>query len=251
VHTATSPLANGASHPATESVARNLTRLGYEPGIDLALVEAAAERLAYIAAREDRPIGAIAEYDEFHYAHQMPGGMISNLRSQLKTIGIEHRLGEILEEAGRVRCDLGYPIIVSPFAQFVVTQSVLNVMGRERYATIPDEVRKYVLGYYGEVVGPIDQNLLDRVARGAAPISERPGAMLEPGLPAVRAAHGPFESDDDLLLAAFYAAPEVNALRAAGPINTDYPLAATPLLTLVREIARRPDITSFHFIEKH
>ena len=251
VHTATSPLANGASHPATESVVRNLTRLGYEPGIDLALVEAAAERLAYIAAREGKPVGAIAEYDEFHYAHQMPGGMISNLRSQLKTIGIEHRLDEILEEAGRVRCDLGYPIIVSPFAQFVVTQSVLNVMGRERYATIPDEVRKYLLGYYGEVAGPIDQNLLDRVARGAVPISERPGAMLEPGLPAVRAAHGPFQSDDDLLLAAFYATPEVNALREAGPINTDYPLTGTPLLTLVREIARRPDITSFHFIEKH
>ena len=251
IHTATSPLANGASHPATEQVARNLARLGHDPGVDLALVEAAAERIAYIAAREGKPLGAIAEYDEFHYAHQMPGGMISNLRSQLKTIGIEHRLGEILEEAGRVRCELGYPIIVSPFAQFVVTQSVLNVMGRERYATIPDEVRKYVLGYYGEVAGPIDQNLLDRVGRGAERITERPGALLAPGIPAVRAAHGPFESDDDLLLAAFYAAPEIHALRDAGPIATSYPLATTPLLTLVREIAQRRDITSFHFIEKH
>ncbi len=149
--------------------------------IDLTPVEEVAERLRYIARREDKPVGAIAEFDAFHYEHQMPGGMVSNLKSQLAPLGIADRLPEVLEEAARVRCDLGYPIIVSPFAQFVMTQAVLNVMGKERYATVPDEVKKYVLGYYGEIAGPIEPNLFDRITNGAEPTSARPGDLLEPG----------------------------------------------------------------------
>jgi oxaloacetate decarboxylase alpha subunit len=249
VHTATSPLANGASHPATEDFVRNIARRGYETAIELRRVEEAAEKLRYIAKREGKPLGAIAAYDAFHYEHQMPGGMISNLTSQLATLGIEERLPDILEEAARVRRDLGYPIIVSPFAQFVMTQAVLNVMGRERYATVPDEVRKYVLGYYGEIAGPIDPDIYDRIAKGAEPVTARPGDLLEPAVARLRQ-NGSFGSDDDLLLAAYYADSEVTALKAAGPIRTDYPLAATPLRTLVKEIALRPDIKSFHFIRR-
>ncbi|MGA9422405.1 MAG: pyruvate carboxylase subunit B [Rhodanobacteraceae bacterium] len=247
VHTATSTLANGASHPATETFVHNIARHGYETGIDLKLVERVAERLRYIAGREGKPLGQIVEHDSFHYEHQMPGGMISNLKSQLKTIGIEHKLPEILEEAARVRCDLGYPIIVSPFAQFVITQAVLNVMGKERYGTVPDEVRKYVLGHYGEIAGPIAPNIFDRISNGAEPVKARPGDLLEPGIKRIRRQRGPFQSDDDLLLAAFYSDSEYNALKAAGPIKTEYPLASTPLLTLIKEIALRPDIKSFHY----
>jgi oxaloacetate decarboxylase (Na+ extruding) subunit alpha len=250
VHTATSTLANGASHPATEAFVRNIARHGYESSVDLALVEEVAERLRYIAHREGKPMGQIAEHDSFHYEHQMPGGMVSNLKSQLATVGIEHKLPEILEEAARVRRDLGYPIIVSPFAQFVITQAVLNVMGKERYGTVPDEVRKYVLGYYGEIAGPIDQNIFDRVGNGAAPVKLRPGDLLEPAVKRIRRERGPFQSDDDLLLAAFYSDSEYTALKASGPIKTEYPLAATPLLTLLREIALRPDIKSFHYTHR-
>ena len=124
----------------------------------------------------------------------MPGGMISNLKSQLAPLGISHKLPEILEEAARVRCELGYPIIVSPFAQFVITQAVLNVMGKERYATVPDEVRKYVLGYYGEIAGPIDADIYDRIAKGAEPIKARPGDLLEPGIKRLKRERGPFQS---------------------------------------------------------
>jgi oxaloacetate decarboxylase alpha subunit len=180
----------------------------------------------------------------------MPGGMVSNLKSQLAPLGIAHRLPGVLEEAARVRGDLGYPIIVSPFAQFVMTQAVLNVMGKERYATVPDEVRKYVLGHYGEIAGPIDPNLYDRIARGAVPTTARPGDLIEPGIPRIRRQRGPFASDDDLLLAAFYADHEYRALKAAGPISTEYPLASTPLATLLKEVAQRPDIRSFHFISR-
>lgn len=248
VHTATSTLANGASHPATEQFVRNIRRRGYEVGVDLAPVEDVAERLRYIAKREGKPVGAITEYDAFHYDHQMPGGMISNLKSQLTPLGIAHRLPEVLEEAARVRRDLGYPIIVSPFAQFVMTQAVLNVMSKVRYATVPDEVRKYVLGYYGEIAGPIDPNLFDRITKGAGPTRARPGDLLEPGIPKVRRERGPFTSNDDLLLAAFYPQREYDALKAAGPIDTEYPLSSTPLVTLLKEVAARRDIRSFHLV---
>lgn len=250
VHTATSVLANGASHPATEWFVKNIRRDGFNVPVDLRPVEEVAERLRYIARREGKPIGSIVEYDAFHYEHQMPGGMVSNLKSQLAPLGIADRLPEVLEEAARVRCDLGYPIIVSPFAQFVMTQAVLNVMGKERYATVPDEVKKYVLGYYGEIAGPIDPNLYDRITNGAQPTSARPGDLLEPGIPKVRRERGPFASDDDLLLAAFYARREYNALRAAGPIKTEYPLASTPLMTLLKEITQRRDIRSIHLVQQ-
>ncbi len=224
--------------------------MGLSVDVDLSKVEAVAERLHYIAEREDQPKGVPLEYDAFHFHHQVPGGMISNLKSQLATLGIEHRLEEILQEAGHVRPDLGYPIVVSPFAQFIVTQAVLNVMGKQRYATVPDEVRKYVLGHYGEIAGPIDQNLYDRITNGAKAVTDRPGELLDPALPRLRRERGPFASDDDLLLAAYYGKREYRALKDAGPIKTDYPLAGTPLLTLVREITARRDVRSFQLSKR-
>ena len=248
VHAATSTLAHGASHPPTEELTRNLRRRGHEVDIDLAPVETAAGLLAGIAEREGKPVGAPVEYDEFHFHHQMPGGMVSNLEYQLETMGMEGRLEEILQEAGRVRADLGYPIVVSPFAQYVVTQAVLNVVADERYATVPDEVRRYVMGGYGEIAGEIDPDLYDRITRGAEPTTERPGALVPPALERLRRDRGPFASDDDLLLAAYYDDTEVGALKAAGPIEVEYSVES-PIVRLVREIARRPDIASFRFTE--
>ncbi len=245
VHTATSTIANGASHPATEVFVDNARHLGFTVNVDLECVKQAADRLHYIATRENKPVGTPVEYDSFHFHHQVPGGMISNLKSQLADLAIEHRLEEILEEAGRVRADLGYPIVVSPFAQFIITQAVLNVMGKERYATIPDEVRKYLLGHYGEIAGPVEPGLYDRVIDGAQPVNCRPADLLEPALGRIRAERGPFDTDDDLLLAAYYGEKEYRALKAAGTIKTVYPLAGSPIVTLVKELAARGDIASF------
>ncbi|MHB8148477.1 MAG: pyruvate carboxylase subunit B, partial [Vulcanimicrobiaceae bacterium] len=119
VHSATSVLAHGASQPPTEWLVENARRLGYDVPFDLEQLAPVRDHFRYVAAREDKPLGAIAEYDPFHYEHQVPGGMISNLRSQLQAMGIENRLDEILAEAAAVRKDLGYPIMVSPFAQYV------------------------------------------------------------------------------------------------------------------------------------
>jgi len=250
VHTATSTLANGASHPPTELFTRNCRRRGHEVDIDLDPLKDVADHLERIAESEGKPVGRALEYDEFHYHHQVAGGMISNLHQQLETVGLAERIEEILEEAGRVRADLGYPIVVSPFAQYIITQSVLNVMGqdqgRNRYDTVPDEVRLYVRGGYGEIAGDIDQNLYDKITAGAEPITERPGALVAPALDRLRKTRGPFESDDDLLLAAFYDETQYGALKDAGPIVTEIPLMKTPLLTLIKELTDRRDIKSFH-----
>ena len=168
--------------------------------------------------------------------------MISNLEYQLSTLGIGDKLEAVLEEAGQVRADLGYPIVVSPFAQYIMTQAVMNVMGKERYASVPNEVRRYELGGFGEVAGEINPNLFDKIAQGKEPITERPGALVPPALDKLRAERGPFASDDDLLLAAFYAPKEYEALKAVGSIDTTSPLEGGPLRTLVRELVRRPNI---------
>ncbi len=251
VHTATSTLANGVSHTPTELFTRNCRRRGHEVDIDLTPIEEVAERLAYIAEKEDKPVGSPNEYDEFHFHHQCAGGMVSNLQYQLETIGLQDRLTEILEEAGRVRMDLGYPIVISPFAQYIVTMAILNVMGKDqgkaRYETVPDEVRRYVRGGYGEIAGQIDGNIYDKITGGTEPILQRPGELVPPALERLRKERGPFASDDDLLLAAFYDDSQYNALKGAGPIVTDYPIMETPLLTLVKELSKRPSIKSFHF----
>ena len=248
VHTATSTLANGVSHSPTERVAANLRRRGHQVPLDLELVKEVADHLKSIADKEDKPVGTPNEYDEFHFQHQCPGGMVSNLAYQLETMGLKGRLEEILVEAWHVREDLGYPIVVSPFAQYIVTQSVLNVMGRDqgkqRYDTVPDEIRLYVRGGYGEIAGPIDPNLYDKITRGAEPITERPGALVPPALGRIRKARGPFVSDDDLLLAAFYDEGNYGALKAAGPIRTDYALYGSPLVDLFKELSARPSIRS-------
>lgn len=250
VHTATSTLANGASHPPTELFTRNCRRRGHQVAVDLEPIAGVADRLAYIAERENRPVGRPNEYDEFHFHHQVAGGMISNLEAQLEPMGLVDRMDEILEEAGRVRADLGYPIVVSPFAQYIVTQAVLNVMSGERYASVPDEVRRYVLGGYGKIPGSIDPDLYDRITGGAEPVTDRPGSLVAPAVERLRRERGPFDSDDDLLLAAFYDRREYDALKSAGPIDTEYPLASTPLVTLVKELTQRRDVRSFHFVRR-
>lgn len=249
VHTATSTIAHGASHPSTERFVDNCRRRGFDVDIDLEPIMAAAEQLAFIAARERRPVGAPVDYDEFHFHHQMPGGMVSNLKVQLSSMGLLDRLDEILEEAGHVRADLGYPIVVSPFAQYIVTQAILNIVSGERYNVIPDEVRRYLLGGYGEIAGMVNGNLLDRATKGQQPVKERPGSLLPPAIKRLRQERGPFRSDDDLLLAAFYSEKDLEPLRSAGAISLDYPVRTSPLVTLVKKALAKPETKSFIFMD--
>ena len=190
-------------------------------------------------ARKGKPRGEVARYDPALYEHQIPGGMISNLRYQLETMKLSHRLPEILEEVPRVRRDLGYPIVVSPFAQYVVTQATLNVVQGERYKTVPDEIRKYAAGYYGRLAAqPSDEFLNKLDLKPGEIVTERPGEHIEPWIPRLRKELGPV-SDEDLLLAAFYDKALLEPLKKPGP---EYRFRTTPLHELVAWLGARRDI---------
>ncbi len=117
VNTALPPLADGSSNPSLFNVAKNLRALGYKTLIDEELLKPVSEHFTYIAKREGFPIGAPVEYDYSQYQHQVPGGMISNLRFQLRKVGMEHKIDQALEETRQVRAELGYPIMVTPLSQ--------------------------------------------------------------------------------------------------------------------------------------
>ncbi|MEK7862631.1 MAG: carboxylase, partial [Chloroflexota bacterium] len=243
-YTASEPLANGASLPATEEIGARARRLGVATSLDAAALEEVAGYFAWLCEREGKPRGKVAAYDPALYEHQVPGGMISNLRSQLAAMRMEHRLPEILEEAARVRRDLGYAILVSPFAQYIITQAVLNVVQGERYKTIPDEVRKYALGYYGRLAAEPSGEFLERAGiRPGEMVTERPAEHLEPWIPRLREELGPGVSDEDLLLAAFYDKALLEPLKKPAP---EYRMRTTPLYELVQYLGNRSDIEHAH-----
>jgi oxaloacetate decarboxylase alpha subunit len=237
VHTSIAPLANGAAQPSIQWTAKNLRAMGYTVDVDDALIDKVGDHFRRIAAQEGKPVGEVLEYDAFHYEHQIPGGMLSNFRVQLAELGLSHKFQELLEECARVRQELGYPIMITPFAQFVGTQAVLNVIHGERYRHVPDEVKKYALGYYGKLLAPIAPDILDRiVANGSPRIALKP-EPLAPGLAKLRKQY-PHASDDELSLRAMFAGRQVDDMIAAGPTKTDYAFEK-PLVRLVRELAER------------
>lgn len=236
-HTATQPLANGASLPATEDILARARNLGLATSMDATALAEVAGYFDWVCERESKPRGEVATYDPALYEHQIPGGMISNLRYQLDTMGLAHRLPEILEEVARVRRDLGYPIAVSPFAQYLVTQATLNVVQGERYKTIPDEIRKYARGCYGRVAAPLAPEFLERAnISDSEYVTEAPATRLESRLPRLRRDLGAAATDEDILLAAFYDRKLIEPLRDPAP---ECIFHTTPLMELVRHLATR------------
>jgi pyruvate/oxaloacetate carboxyltransferase len=202
-YVATNCLANGASLPSVLDVYASAQKLGRASKMNLSALKDVDEYFDWICSRDNFSRGEKASYDPALYEHQIPGGMISNLRAQLVTMGIAHRETEILEETARVREDLGYPILVSPFAQYIVTQAVLNVMQGERYKTIPDEVRLYLRGHYGKLAGKPSAEVMNRANVIYDP-SCRPGELIKPALPDLRKKWGRSISREQLSLHAFY-----------------------------------------------
>jgi oxaloacetate decarboxylase alpha subunit len=247
-HTAISPLANGPSQPSTETFLKNAQHLGFSSDIDWQALEAIAAHFRDIAHAEGLPIGVPLEYEEAQFQHQVPGGVISNLKRQLAQLGAEHRLDEILEETTLVRKEVGYPIMVTPFSQFVVTQASVNVMQGERYKTITDEIIKFALGHYGKQVKPVDENLLDKIH--SLPKTkeflnyERPLTSIDD----VRREMGANLTDDELLLLLLVPEDDFKAMRAAGPIKTEYSGAGKPLAGFIKELTKQKKST---FINIH
>jgi pyruvate/oxaloacetate carboxyltransferase/biotin carboxyl carrier protein len=202
VHTAVAPLANGTSLPSTESVIKNLRRLGFHASIDEDALAAVSAHFRKVAEEEGLPMGVPLEYDLFHFEHQVPGGMMTNLTRQLAEVGMGDRLGEILEEVVLVRKEFGYPVMATPYSQIVGAQAVENVVSGERYKQVTDEAIKYVLGLYGETAGPIDPAVVERVMSSpkAKQFTNWQPAGYDKPLEELRREAGPELSDDELLL---------------------------------------------------
>lgn len=243
--TCATPLANGSSLPATKSMLLHLQRLGYHVSVDSASVGQIDEHFRQLSIRHGKPMGQPAEYDPSWYQHQMPGGMISNFRAQLAQLGLADRLEAVLDLIPEVRAGLGWAPMVTPFSQMYATQAALNILYGP-YKVILDEVRRLALGYYGDTPAPLDPNLLDRATGGQEPIRVRPGALLPPDLDRFRRERGPFASDEDLLLAYFFMPDQLRRLQTAGPIRTADEVPLSPLVELVRDVARNKSVTSFH-----
>ncbi|MBN1630578.1 MAG: pyruvate carboxylase subunit B [Thermoleophilia bacterium] len=227
VHTAVAPLANGTSLPATETVLKNMRRLGYESDLDEDALAKVSAHFGQIAEKEGLPTGRPMEYDLFHFEHQVPGGMVTNFTRQLREIKMEHRLDEILEEAMRVRREYGYPVMATPYSQIVGVQAFENVVSGERYKHVTDESIKYLLGYYGEPAYPLDADLMDRVMslpRTKELLDWQPEGYLK-SVEELRQELGPDLSDDDLLLKVLIpgrpATPKSGPAAAAGAAGAD------------------------------
>ena len=237
VHTSIAPLANGPAQPATQTIVRNLRRMGYAVELDDKLINEVSEHFRMVAAQEGKPLGVPMEYDAFHFEHQVPGGMLTNFKFQLAQAGVSHRYVDALHECARIRRELGWPIMVTPFAQLVGTQAVLNVIHGERYRIVPDEVKKYALGYYGRLLAPVEPNVFDRIVEnGSRQIATEP-RPLDPAVPELRIKY-PDMSDDERLLRYSFAGSQVDEMLAAGPMNTRYDFNR-PFLELLGELTKR------------
>ena len=199
VHTAIAPLADGPSHPSAIQMIRNLRTLGYEVDVDEGPIAKVTEYLTAVARRTARPLGTPAQYDAFHYRHQVPGGMLTNFEFQLRQAGMLDKLDAVLEEISRVRVDLGWVLMVTPFSQVVGVQAMLNVVTGERYKVVPDEVKRYALGHYGAPPAPIDPDVLDKIVSNGSQAISRTVFEPEPVIPKLRAKY-PVASDEELIL---------------------------------------------------
>ncbi|HKY08380.1 MAG TPA: hypothetical protein VJQ55_09065 [Candidatus Binatia bacterium] len=239
LHTAIPPLANGSSQPSIFNVAANASALGYTVAADLAAIAPVQEHFTIIAKQEGHPIGAPREYDHGQYLHQVPGGMISNLRHQLSAMNMAGRLEETLDEAGRVRAEFGYPIMVTPLAQFVGSQAVINIITGERYKEVTDQSIQYALGYWAmEAPQVMDAAIKDKILSRPRARDWETWSPPDLSLEEVRQKFGGTVADEELVLRVIAGEAAVKAMLAAGAPR-EYLNARQPIVRLIGELSRR------------
>ena len=203
IDTAMSPLALGTSHPATESMVAALKGTEYDTELDLVALDEISKyvttlREKYIASGLLNP--KLLASDAKALIYQVPGGMLSNLVSQLKGAGKEDKLSEVLAEVPKVRADCGFPPLVTPTSQIVGTQTVFNVILGERYKTVTKEFKGLVKGEYGKTPVEIDPDFRKKIIGDEQPVDCRPADLLSPELDKLREEIKPLaEQEEDVL----------------------------------------------------
>jgi oxaloacetate decarboxylase alpha subunit len=210
VDTALSPLAMGTSQPPTEPLVATLAGTEYDTGLDLLKLTKVTEHFRGLRERWISS-GIISTnmlgVDVNALIYQVPGGMLSNLVSQLKQAGKEDQLYEVLAEIPRVRKDFGYPPLVTPSSQIVGTQAVMNVVMGERYKMVPKESKSVVKGEYGKTPAPIDAAIMKKILGDEEAITCRPADLIEPELDKIRKQAAEYvEQEEDVLTYAMFPA---------------------------------------------
>jgi len=238
IHVAVDPAGSGTSLPGALRMRANLRELGYSVDIDDRALELASRYLTQLARAEGLPFGMAQDFDAAYLRHQIPGGVVTTLRRQLQELKLEDRWPAVVEESERVRAELGFPIMVTPFPQMVCSQALFNVIGKQRYANVPDEVIRYVLGLFGRPTRPVDPEVRDKIlsrARAAELAAEPP----PPTLADYRQRFGKQISDEELLLRAVMPQAQVDAMVTAGPARRHYNPELAPVLSLLDGLRRR------------
>ena len=190
IDTSISSFAGGTSQPATESMVMALEELGFETGIKMTEVSKIAEHFNPIRDRfreEGLLNPKVKDVEPKTLTYQVPGGMLSNLLSQLKEQNLEDKYEEVLKEIPKVRADLGYPPLVTPLSQMVGTQALMNIISQERYKLVPSEIKDYVRGLYGRPPVAIAEEIKQKIIGDEPVITERPADLIAPQLAAFAA----------------------------------------------------------------
>jgi oxaloacetate decarboxylase alpha subunit len=208
VDTALSPLGNGTSQPSTEALVATLKGTKYDTGINLEDLNVLTKHFTGVAQRltDDGFLSSkVLKVDINALIYQVPGGMLSNLISQLKQAGKSDKLLEVLEEVPRVRADLGYPPLVTPSSQIVGTQAVLNVLAGERYKMVTKETKGVLRGEYGQLPAEPNPEVVKKVIGDEERITYRPADAIAPELETIKKEIAEYyESEEDLLTYALF-----------------------------------------------
>jgi oxaloacetate decarboxylase alpha subunit len=242
VDTAISALAMVTSQPPTETLVRILQESPRDTGLDLNLLAEISHYFTEVRKKYAAFESGMQGVDVNVLQFQIPGGMLSNLVSQLREQGAEDRYAEVLEEVPRVREELGFPPLVTPSSQLVGTQATLNVVLGERYKVIPAEIKNYVRGYYGRPPAPIDPEIKEKVIGDEEPIDCRPADLIAPGMKEAQAGIGDLaESEEDVISYALFpqvARPFLERRQKGGGAREA--LVAAVAALVVQQFERRP-----------
>lgn len=217
IDTAISPFGEGTSQPSTEPMVKTFAGTQWDTGMDMDALNQIAEyfrpiREKYIADGLLDP--KLMGVDINTLIYQVPGGMLSNLVSQLKQQNAMNKFEEVLKEVPRVRADLGYPPLVTPTSQIVGTQAVLNVVNGERYKMIPNEVKLLVKGMYGKTTVPIKEDIVKKIIKDEDQITCRPADLIKPELEIIKREIAQYiEQDEDVLTRAMFPKQAIDFFR--------------------------------------
>lgn len=238
--------ADGISNPPSGRVVTNLRSLGHTIDLDTEALAAVESYFTRLAEAEGLPSGSPRGFDAGYQHHQLPGGMVGTMRRHLKESRIPHLEGAVIEELGRVRQELGWPIVMTPFSQILLTQAVMNVTGRERYSVVPDELIRYAIGRFGKPTMPIEPDVMARIAslpRTRELESEPPMEPVEELRKRLGKECGKELSDEEFLLRATMPPTQVDAMLRAGPAPRHYDPSSRPAMELIRQLTARRDLS--------